>query len=102
MSGDTYFIPANFTDAGRVLGLFEIRNVIEAVLLTISTLFLCIYLLPLPTTPKIIVTFSAVVPIGGFGLMGIADESLSKWLYCWWRWRRARRIISYRGEVKSK
>ena len=30
---DTYFIPANFTDAGRVFGMFELRNCIEAVVL---------------------------------------------------------------------
>ena len=27
---ETYYIPTNFTDAGRVMGLFEIRNMIEA------------------------------------------------------------------------
>ena len=26
---DIYFIPVNFTDAGRVLGLFELRNCIS-------------------------------------------------------------------------
>ena len=28
---ETYYIPTNFTDAGRVMGLFEIRNMVEAV-----------------------------------------------------------------------
>lgn len=40
MSNETYYIPTNFTDAGRVLGLFEIRNLIEAVLLTLPILYL--------------------------------------------------------------
>ena len=26
---ETYHIPANFTDAGRVMGLFELRNLVE-------------------------------------------------------------------------
>ena len=30
---DIYYIPVNFTDAGRVLGLFELRNCIEAAVL---------------------------------------------------------------------
>ena len=38
---DTYFIPANFTDAGRVFGMFELRNCIEAVVLAAPTLGIC-------------------------------------------------------------
>ena len=29
MNTDTYYIPVNFTNAGRILGLFEIRNLID-------------------------------------------------------------------------
>ena len=36
---DTYFIPANFTDAGRVFGMFELRNCIEAVVLAARYLY---------------------------------------------------------------
>ena len=96
---DTYYIPTNFTDAGRVLGLFEIRNMVEAVLLAVPVLYLCLALLPLALTPKIIVTMMIVVPLGGFGLTGISGDSLTRWLGCWWRWRRNRRRISYRGEA---
>ena len=38
---DTYFIPANFADAGRVFGMFELRNCIEAVVLAAPTLGIC-------------------------------------------------------------
>lgn len=100
MNYDTYHIPTNFTDAGRILGLFDLRNLIEAVLLVIPALYLCIAWLPLALTPKIIVTMVIVVPTGGFGLMGISDDSLSRWLSCWWRWRRHRRLMFFRGEVK--
>ena len=34
---DIYYIPVNFTDAGRVLGLFELRNCIEAAVLAVPT-----------------------------------------------------------------
>ena len=47
MNPDTYFIPANFTDAGRVGGIFPLRNVIEALVLGLPTLGLCAVLLPL-------------------------------------------------------
>ena len=30
MNYEVYHIPTNFTDAGRVMGLFELRNLVEA------------------------------------------------------------------------
>ena len=99
MNSEIYYIPTNFTDAGRVLGLFAARNLIEAVLLTIPVLYLCIVLLPLSLTPKIIVTLAIIVPLGGFGLIGISDDSLTRWMGSWWRWRKQRRMIFYRGEA---
>lgn len=102
MSNETYDIPTNFTDAGRVMGLFEIRNLIEAVLLTLPILYLCLAFVPLSLTPKIIVTLTVLVPVGGFGLIGINDDSLTRWLGSWWRWRKGRRLITYRGECKKK
>nr|WP_325223016.1 hypothetical protein [uncultured Oscillibacter sp.] len=102
MSNETYYIPTNFTDAGRVMGLFEIRNLIEAVLLTLPILYLCLAFVPLSLTPKIIVTLTVLVPVGGFGLIGISDDSLTRWLSSWWRWRKGRRLITYRGEYKKK
>ena len=38
-------------------------------------------------------------PLGGFGLLGVNDDSLTRWVGCWWRWRKGRRLISYRGEA---
>lgn len=102
MSNETYYIPANFTDAGRVMGLFEIRNLIEAILLTLPILYLCLAFVPLALTPKIIVTLTVLVPVGGFGLIGVNDDSLTRWLGSWWRWRKGRRLITFRGEYKKK
>ena len=33
MDSETYYIPVNYTDAGKLFGLFEIRNAIESVVL---------------------------------------------------------------------
>lgn len=99
---DVYHIPSNFTDAGRVLGLFEIRNTIEAVLLTLPIIYLCLRFLPLTLTGKIVAALALAIPIGGFSLIGIMDESLGRWLCAWWRWRRRRRKILYRGEILPK
>ena len=102
MSYEVYRIPSNFTDAGRVFGLFEIRNVIETVLLAVPVLYLCIALLPLTLAPKVIVTLIIVIPVGGFALTGIRDDSLTRYLKSWLGWRKRRRVRYYRGEVKVK
>ena len=101
MNYETYFIPTNFTDAGRVFGLFELRNFIDTIILTIPALYLCIALLPLSLTPKMIVTMVIVIPLGGFGLIGLGSDSLTRWVGSWWCWRRGRRILTYRGEMRK-
>ena len=101
MSYETYHIPVNFTDAGKLFGVFEIRNAVETVLLCIPILFLCLALLPLTLMPKIIVTMTILVPVGGFALIGIGGDSLTRWLKAWINWRKHRRMIFYRGEVRS-
>ena len=101
MNYEIYHIPTNFTDAGRVMGVFELRNLVETVIQTVPVLYLCIAFLPFALTTKIIVTLTVVVPLGGFGLIGINDDSMTRWLGSWWRWRRGRRIILFRGEVRK-
>ena len=101
MNYEVYHIPTNFTDAGRIMGLFELRNLVETVVLTIPALYLCIAFLPFTLTIKIIETLTIIVPIGGFGLIGINADSMTRWLGSWWKWRRGRRIILYRGEVRK-
>ena len=100
MNYDSYYIPTNFTDAGRVMGLFELRNLAEAVIMTLPALYLCLAFLPLDMTTKLVVTLSVIVPLGGFGLIGISDDSLSRWVSNWIRWRGHRRIMFYRGEMR--
>jgi hypothetical protein len=93
----TYHIPANFTDAGKLFGLFAIRNAIEALLLAAPPVFLCLRFLPLSITTKIIAALIIGVPLGGFALIGIRDDCLTRFLSMWWRWRCCRGIITYRG-----
>ena len=99
MNYETYYIPANYTDAGRVFGLFEIRNIIEALFLGAPIVALCLKFLPFSLTAKIIVTLVAVIPTAGFAVMGINGDSLSRWLKAWLAWRKKRRILTYRGEA---
>jgi hypothetical protein len=96
---DSYTIPVNFTDAGRLLGMFEIRNAVEAVILGIPVVFLCSQLLAGDITFKIIVTLIIFVPVTGFSLIGISDDSLSRYLICRLRYLKRRTILTDRGEV---
>lgn len=99
---DTYFIPANFTDAGRVFGMFELRNCMEAVILAAPTLGICMLIahqLAVSLTIKLIISLCLLVPVCGFALLGIRDDSLSRFLSTYFRWRGHRRIILNRGGI---
>jgi hypothetical protein len=51
-------------------------------------------------TNKILVSSVFAVPVGGFALMGINDDTFTLFLKTWWRWLRNRKIIEYRGDAK--
>ena len=101
MNSEVYVIPTNFTDAGRILGLFERRNLIEVVILTVPIIYVCLAMLPFDLTARIAVMLALVVPVGGFGLIGVGGDCLSRWLKSWWLWRRRRRVLYYRGEERT-
>ena len=94
-----YFIPSNVEDSGKLAGLFGIRNVIEAGILTLPLAYLLFKLLPMGLTWKIIVSAIFVIPIGGFALMGINDDPLSVFAKNFWNWLRNKKIIEYRGDA---
>ena len=78
MGYETYHIPVNYTDAGKLFGLFEIRNVVEAVLIGLPVLALCARFLPLVITWKITVSLFFLVPTVGFALIGLKDDKIPK------------------------
>ena len=95
-----FFIPTNFEDSGKLMGIFNMRNVIEAGILSLPFVFLTFKLVPISLTWKIILSAVFAIPIGGFALIGINDDPLTVFVKNWWRWLRNRKIIEYRGEVK--
>lgn len=95
-----FYIPTNFEDSGKIMGLFRIRNVVEAVVLSLPFIYLTFNLISVSLTMKIIVSALFVVPISGFSLMGINDDPLSVFVIGWWQWFRKRRVIEYRGDGK--
>ena len=97
-----FYIPANFEDSGKIMGIFGIRNVVEAGVLSLPFVFFTFRLVPVSLTWKIIVSSIFAIPIGGFSIMGINDDPLSVFVKTWWKWLTKRRIIEYRGEVRNE
>lgn len=96
---DPYHIPANYTEAGRLLGLFEIRNAIEAVVVAVPILFAALTLLPFPLTARLVAAMTLAIPCGGFALIGLQDDCLSRFLWGYFRWRKGRKTLRYPGGV---
>ena len=94
-----YFIPSNFEDSGKLAGLFGIRNVVEAGILSLPLAYLIFKLLPMSLTWKIIISAVFVIPVGGFALMGVNDDPLSVFAKNLWNWLKNRKIIEYRGDA---
>ena len=94
----TVAIPANFTEAGRLFGMFEIRNTVEAVFLCVPLAALLMRVLPITALARITVTCIVVVIVGGFALIGVGDTSLLNFLRLYIRFRKNRKILTYRGK----
>ena len=101
MEPQTVSIPSNFTDAGKILGLFEFRNLAEALILSLPAAFLNFAFLSFDLTIKIIASAVFIVPIAGFSLIGIYDYSLITFLRIYIKWRKSRRTLTYKGVEKS-
>ena len=100
---DPYHIPANYTDAGRLLGFFEIRNTIEAAIIAIPILLFSFSILPFGITTRIVVAMILTIPCGGFALIGLQDDCLSRFLRGYFRWRKGRKTLKYphRGRLRG-
>ncbi|MDL2289109.1 hypothetical protein LJC32_07050 [Oscillospiraceae bacterium OttesenSCG-928-F05] len=92
-----YHIPANFTDAGKLFGLFAVRNTLEALIISLPLLLILLVSLPFSITVNIVITLVVVIPAGGFALIGIGDDCLTRFVRIWWQYRKHRKIITYRG-----
>jgi hypothetical protein len=85
----------NYTEAGKILGIFELRNLIEAVFLCVPLLFFTLFCLPFGITVNIVLTAILVVPAGGFALIGIHDYSLLNFIRVYRKWRKSRARLEF-------
>ncbi|MCL2637504.1 MAG: hypothetical protein FWD48_03955 [Oscillospiraceae bacterium] len=95
MEPSIVYIPVNYTEAGKILGLFELRNLVEAVILCVPLLFFTLFCLPFSITANIVLTAIFVVPTGGFALIGIHDYSLINFIRVYRRWRKSKAVLEF-------
>lgn len=93
----TVHIPTNYTDAGRLFGMFEIRNAIECVIICVPLIWLVFSLTTFRLMTTLVIACVLVIPAGGFALMGIGDHSLFTFIKLYLKWRKNRGILLYRG-----
>ena len=73
----TYSIPANYTDSGKLFGgMLAPRNAIETPILLVVFGYIELFLIPMPTTVKVIVAVVTLIPLAMISLMGINGDSL--------------------------
>lgn len=100
MENTIVYIPNNYTDAGKVLGMFEVRNTVEAFVLCVPLTVLTVLLSPFGLTGTLITVLVLVITVGGFALVGVYDHSLIAFARLYRRWRKNRRILIYRGSSR--
>ena len=73
----TYSIPANYTDSGKLFGgMLAPRNAIETLILLVVFGYIELFLIPMPITVKVIVAVVTLIPLAMISLMGINGDSL--------------------------
>jgi hypothetical protein len=92
-----YSIPQNYTNADKVLGVFELRKLLEMIVIMLLTIpFLVTSKMSLQI--KIVVTFlvgGAELVIVGFG-MGLGGDSLTQYLFNVFNYLRNKRKLKFR------
>lgn len=96
---DSYYIPPNFIEGGTLFGgMFKFRNVIEAGILA-AAVGAPVFMFNLSLTVKIIILCLTALPVGLLALIGISGESLSSFIFGFFKFLKRRRII---GKVPEK
>lgn len=94
---NTYAIPANYTDSGKLLGgMLETRNTIEAIIMLGLVGYPEIAWLHVDTTAKVVIMTVTLIPLGVVSLMGIGGDSLMQYLSHIVRFGLNRRKLHYR------
>lgn len=90
---DSYFIPPNFIEGGTLFGgMFKLRNVIEAGILA-GAVGAPVFIFELSLTVRVIILCLTALPVGLLALIGVSGESLSSFIFGFFKFLKRRRII---------
>ena len=91
---NTYIIPPNFMEGGTLFGgALKLRNALEAGAVALAV-GLPVLRLPLSLTTRIILVCLTALPLSLFALIGVAGESLSSFIFGFFRFLKKRRVVS--------
>ena len=94
---NTYAIPANYTDSGKLLGgMLEVRNTVEAIFVIGLIGYPEVAWLHTTTVIKVVLMTVTLIPLGVVALMGIGGDSLFQYLSHIVQFWFARRKLHYR------
>lgn len=71
-----FLVPANYTDSGRVLGMFKTRNFIDALIVILVVGYPEVKFITLELTIKAAIICVTMIPLIAFSLIGISGDSL--------------------------
>lgn len=90
---NAYIIPPNYVDTGTVFGgTIKLRNAAEAIALSLL-IGVPVFQLPLKLTTKIIICCLTVLPAALLAVIGINGDSLTGFLFAFFRYLKKRRVI---------
>ena len=92
---ETYIIPHNYTDNGKILGMIEKQSLITAAVWAIPMTLIIFKFLPLNTDYKIFAWMFLVVPPTVFALVGIGSETLVDFAKFVFRFMKRSKVYTY-------
>ena len=91
-----YLIPSNYTDSGLFLGLFKLRNAIDAAVVFLLVVVPEFKYIHVGITAKVTIMAVTALPLIVFALLGISGDSLSERLFLMIRYALSPRKLHYR------
>jgi len=99
---DTYTIPPNFIEGGTLFGgTLKLRNSLEAGALLLAA-GLPVLRLPLSLTTRVILLCLTALPLSLIALIGVSGESLSSYIFSFFRFLKKRRVVSQPAEKDNR
>ena len=92
---ETYIIPHNYTDNGKILGLIEKESLITAAVWCIPMTYITFKFSPLSFDYNIFIFMFLVVPPTIFALVGIGSETLVDFVKFIFRFMKRSKVYTY-------